>query len=138
MTENNASKNMSAAPVIYVHAKGRQQTSNAQLEALLELGFPVCSRLEFSAVTQTSHGYDQTGLLIAEIAGLFPDRPIIFLRAGLQPSKYLLEQLSALLEGSDQPLALTLLSNADTTVNPFSGLQAPGGEAFESRVSARG
>ncbi len=70
-----------------------------------------------------------TGLLIAEIAGLFPDRPIIFLRAGLQPSKYLLEQLSALLEGSDQPLALTLLSNADTTVNPFSGLQAPGGEA---------
>jgi len=64
-------------------------------------------------------------VLLAELAGLFPGRPVIFLRAGLQPSKYLLDQLTGLLEQADLPLALSLLSNAETAVNPFSGLQAP-------------
>ena len=129
MTNNNATKNLSAMPVIYVHAKGRQKISDTQLEALLGLGLPLCSRLEINAVTQTSFGYDQTISLITEIAGLFPGSPVIFLRAGLQPSKYILEQLTALLDQSDQPGAMTLLSNADNTVNPFSGLQASGNPA---------
>jgi len=129
MTDNNATKNLSAMPVIYVHAKGRQQISNDQLETLLELGLPLCSRLELKGVTQTKFGFDQASLIIAEISDLFPGSPIIFLRAGLQPTKYLLEQLTALLDQSDQPIAMSLLSNADNSVNPFSGLQASGNPA---------
>ncbi len=126
MTDKNTSKNLSAAPVIYVHAKGCHQISDTRLEALLELGLPLCSKLEISGFTQTTQGYDQTGLLITELAGLFPGRPVIFLRAGLQPSKYLIGQLTALLDQSDQPLAMTLLSNASNAVNPYSGLQPAG------------
>jgi glycosyltransferase involved in cell wall biosynthesis len=125
MTAKNTSNKLPAKPVIYVHAKGCNQASKPQVQALLELGFPLCSRLAHDGLTQTDNGYDQPGLLLAEMAELFPGRPIIFLRAGLQPTKHLLDQLTELLEQSDQALALTLLSNADATVNPFSGLQAP-------------
>ena len=129
MTDNNASKNLSAAPVIYVHAKGRQQISGSRLEALLKLGFPLCSKLEIPGFTQTTHGYDQNGSLISELAELFPERPVIFLRAGLLPSKYLIEQLTTLFGQADQPLALSVLSNANSAVNPFSGLQQVGDSA---------
>ncbi len=114
-----------AKPVIYVHAKGHGRIGEHALQNLLELGLPVCSRLRYEELTQTENGYDQPGLLITELAGLFPGRPIIFLRAGLQPSEQLLGQLTDLLESSDQPCALTVLSNADAHVNPFAGLQAP-------------
>jgi len=111
-------------PVIYVHAKGREQLGDPQAQSLLELGLPLCSRLAIDGLKQTEHGYDQPVLLLAELAELYPARPVIFLRAGLQPSIQLLEKLTGLLEQSDQALALSLLSNADTSVNPFSGLQA--------------
>ena len=112
-------------PVIYVHAKGRGRIDTHSAKNLLKSGLPVCSRLKYEGLTQTENGYDHPGLLIAELAGLFPGRPIIFLRAGLQPPAQLLGQLTGLLAGSDQPYALTVLSNADTRVNPFAGLQSP-------------
>ncbi len=113
----------SAKPVIYVHAKDREQASDSQVQDLLKLGLTLCSRLAHDGLTQTTNGYDQPGLLVAELAGLFPGQPVIFLRAGLQPSKYQIDQLTGLLDQADKPLALTLLSNADVAVNPFSGLQ---------------
>ena len=124
MTDNKPSKKLSAAPVIYVHATGRKRTSETEVKTLLELDLPLCSRLKFKGITQTTHGYDQAGLLVAELSEKFPGRPIIFLRAGLYPSKHLLNQLTGLFENADQALALSLLSNADVAVNPFSGLQA--------------
>ena len=114
-----------AKPVIYVHAKGRKPIGENAVKSLLKLGLPVCSRLDYEGLTQTENGYDQAGLLIDELAGLFPDRPIVFLRAGLQPSKQLLDDMTALKDPANQLLALTLLSNADAAVNPFSGLRAP-------------
>jgi GT2 family glycosyltransferase/glycosyltransferase involved in cell wall biosynthesis len=115
----------SAKPVIYVHARGHGQITEHSVKNLLESGMPVCSRLKYEGLTQTENGYDHPGLLIAELAGLFPGRPIIFLRAGLQLSEQLLGCVTGLLAASDQPYALTMLSNADSSVNPFAGLQAP-------------
>lgn len=115
----------STKPVIYVHAKGRGRIDEVSVKDLLESGLPVCSRLEYDGLIRTENGYDNPGLLIAELAGLFPGRPIIFLRAGLQPSEQLLGSVTSLLAGSEQPYALTVLSNAETRVNPFAGLQSP-------------
>ncbi|MGB7451050.1 MAG: glycosyltransferase, partial [Lysobacterales bacterium] len=88
----------------------------------------MCTRLKLKGLTQTVNGYDQPALLVAELADLFPGRPIILMRAGLQPTRQLIDKLTVLMEQMDQPIALTLLSNADVSVNPFAGLQAsPGG-----------
>jgi len=125
MTDKKTPNTLSTKPVIYVHAKGRGQSSETQLQSLLKLDLPLCSRLAVEGFIQTNNGYDQPALLVTELAALFPGRPVIFITAGLQPSKHQLDQLVALLENTDQPLALSLLSNADATVNPFSGLQAP-------------
>jgi len=117
----------SIEPVIYVHAKGRGQVRSDSARALLGLGLPVCNRLGCDGLTKTENGYDDPALLIAELAGLFPGRPIIFLRAGLQPTRSLIDGLTGLLAHVDQPAALTVLSNADARVNPFTGLRPPGG-----------
>ena len=114
-------------PVIYVHAKGHGQISQHSVQKLLALNLTVCSHLKYEGLLQTENGYDQPGPLITELAGLFPGSPVIFLRAGLYPSIQQLDTLTRLLELTDQPLALTLLSNADISVNPFAGLQAPAG-----------
>jgi glycosyltransferase involved in cell wall biosynthesis len=114
-----------AKPVIYVHAKGRGQITSHSVQNLLDSGLQVCSRLEYMGLTRTENGYDQPGLLIAEMANLFPGRPIIFMRAGLQPSMQLLDSLTGLLDRIDQDVALTVLSNADAKLNPFAGLNPP-------------
>jgi|GEM_PF-457568 len=125
MTETNKTGNPSAMPVIYVHAKGSDRATDRQILALAELGLPLCSRIANNGMVKTEHGFDRPGLLLAELCELFPGRPVIFLRAGLQPSKQMLDRLVMLLEPFEQPLALTLLCNADTAVNPFVGLQPP-------------
>jgi len=115
----------SEKPVIYMHAKGRRPAGENELDTLGELGLPICSHLDYEGLTKTENGYDQPGLLIAELAELFPGRPIIFMRAGLQPTNQLLDELTQLLMQTDEALALTLLSNAEGSVNPFAGLQTP-------------
>lgn len=110
--------------VMYVHAKDCTPVNERQVKALLNLDIPVCSQLPHEGLTQTENGYDQPVSLIAELAGLFPGRAVIFIRAGLLPSKQQLASLTRLLDAADHPLALTLLSNADPSVNPFSGLRA--------------
>lgn len=125
MTDKKMTNISSANPVIYVHAKGRRPADETELKALGELGLPLCSHLDYEGLTKTENGYDQPALLIAELAELFPGRPVIFLRAGLRPAGQLLDVLSGLFTQTDQPLALTLLSNAESSVNPFAGLRAP-------------
>ena len=125
MTDKKMPSKPSTEPVIYLHAKGCEQASKAHIQALLELGLPLCNRLANGDMVQTVHGFDQPGPLLVELADRFPGRPVVFLRAGLQPSKHQLDQLTSMLEQADQPLALTLLSNAETTVNPFAGLLGP-------------
>ncbi len=126
MTETRIPSDLSLLPVVYVHARGRQKATAEQLRALQELALPLCSRLPGEGVERTVYGYDQAGLLLAEMVKKFPGRAVIFLRAGLQPQRHQLDQLTAMLKQVDQPLALTLLSNAEMTVNPFAGLVAPG------------
>ena len=125
MTKKKTSKPQTAQPVIYVHAKGHNQVSKEQVQALSNLGLPLCCRLQFDATTQTENGYDQPVLLLGELADMFPGRPVIFLRAGLQLSGLLLDQLTRVIKQAEEPLILSLLSNADTTVNPFAGLHPP-------------
>ncbi|MDH4020666.1 MAG: hypothetical protein OEU84_13810, partial [Xanthomonadales bacterium] len=126
MTNENNHKPASTEPVMYVHAKGRGKIRPDSAQRLLETGLPVCSHLEHEGLIQTENGYDQPGLLVAELARRFPGRPVIFLRAGLQPSRQLLDNLKSLLDQVDQPVALTLLSNA--SINPFAGLRTTGGK----------
>jgi len=125
MTDTISPSASTLAPVIYVHARGCEPAGQTQIQALLELGSPLCSRLANDELEQTSHGFDQPDKLLTELAGRYPGRPVIFLRAGLQPSKQQLDQLTAILMQAGQPLALTLLSNADTALNPFAGLAGP-------------
>ncbi|MGB5486574.1 MAG: hypothetical protein WBN06_04240, partial [Lysobacterales bacterium] len=128
MTNKKMPNPASTKPIIYVHAKGHGQIDQHSVQKLLEPGLPVCTRLKLKGLTQTVNGYDQPALLVAELADLFPGRPIILMRAGLQPTRQLIDKLTVLMEQMDQPIALTLLSNADVSVNPFAGLQAsPGG-----------
>jgi len=126
MTDKKTSNKPSTKPVIYVHAKGRGKISESSVQELLKLGLPLCSRLPHTGMTKTANGYHHPGLLLTELAGLFPGRPVIFLRVGLQLSLLLLEKLTLILAQTDQPVALTVLSNGDDAVNPFCGLQAPG------------
>src|SRR5210317_427419 len=112
----------SSEPVIYVHAKGHGLIDQYSVQKLLETGLPLCSRIKFKELTQTVNGYDQPVLLVSELADLYPGRPIIFLRAGLQPTRQMIDKLTVLMGQMDQPVALTLLSNADVNVNPFANL----------------
>jgi len=128
MTDPKTPANRATLPIIYLHAKGHERASEAQLQGLLELGLPLCSRLATKDMVKTVHGFDQPRLLLAELVGLFPGRPVILLRAGLQLTRQMLDQLALLLEPANEPLALTLLSNAETGVNPFAGLQPPPGQ----------
>ena len=113
------------APVIYVHARGCEPATEKQIQALSGLGLPLCSRLAKDGLEQTTHGYDQPGELLAELSSKFPGRPVAFLRSGLQPSVQQIDQLTIMLERADQPLALTLLSNAAPLTNPLAGLVGP-------------
>ena len=99
--------------------------TEAQIQALSALGSPLCSRLALDGLEQTTHGFDQPGELLSELANLYPGRPVVLLRSGLLPSKQQLDQLTFMLVRAEQPLALTLLSNATSTVNPFAGLVGP-------------
>jgi glycosyltransferase involved in cell wall biosynthesis len=110
-------------PVIYVHAKGREKIAQSDARALLELGLPLCSRMAYKGWNQTVNGYDQVGKLIAEMAVLFPARPVIFMKAGLQIKRQQIDELLELANGDDQPAAMTVLSNAEDMVNPFAGLK---------------
>lgn len=155
MTDKNPPCQALELPAIYVHAKGCAQATDQQLSALAALGLPLLSRLGGENVQRTVYGYDQPLELLTEISQLYPNRPLIFLRAGLQPE---LEQIQQLLWLADQAckapeaqsgsartddsqadnsqtngtqadniraIALTILSNAELSVNPFAGLPAP-------------
>lgn len=125
MTNTKNPSEVSPTPVIYVHARGRRQTSETQVSALLRLGMPVCSRVKVDGTHSTTEGYDRPASLLRELAEQFPDRPVIFLLAGLQLSADLVTSLTAILDRSDKPLVLSLMSNANPAVNPFAGLDAP-------------
>ena len=117
--------NSTTKPVIYVHAKGREQVDASTIRALADLDLTICCRLAFENTVQTVNGYDQPGLLLREIAGQLPGRPVIFLRAGLQPSPQLVNTMLGILDHAEEPLALTVLSNANAALNPFAGLSVP-------------
>ncbi|MCW8926609.1 MAG: hypothetical protein OQJ84_10145, partial [Xanthomonadales bacterium] len=124
MTKKKTPKKSSTKPVIYVHAKARSAVSSSQVQALVELDFPVYTRLAVEGARQTSNGYDQPLRLLAELHSEQPGRPVIFLRAGLQPTRLLVRQLQQLARAIPASV-LVPLSNADALVNPFAGLQAP-------------
>ena len=123
MTEKSMTKPARSEPVIYLHARGRRQPGESVIQALQGLGLTLCCRLPLPGVTQTTHGYDQPLALIKELAQRFPNKDIIFLRAGLVPTREQIDDLSGILASENQPAALTLLSNAQARTNPFAGLE---------------
>ncbi len=125
MTKKKAPKKSSIKPVIYVHAKGHSPVTSGQVQALLELDLPLYTHLATDGARQTTHGYDQPVSLLAELHREHPGRPVIFLRAGLQPSRSLLSEFTELAQQTGSASVLVPLSNADALVNPFAGLQAP-------------
>ena len=127
MTQNQSSNQPSSLPVFYIHAKGRGQASPQDVQALLELGCPVCSRIGAGGSERTDQGLNEPGKLLRELAERYPDRPVAFIRAGLRPTLEQISELTSLFDHFDGPLALTLLSNAIIDLNPFADLQAPTG-----------
>jgi glycosyltransferase involved in cell wall biosynthesis len=125
MTKKKNINKSSVKPVVYLHARDRDPFSEPQVNTLLNLGLTLCNRLQIDGVVKTEYGYDQPGSLLTELAGLFPGQAVIFLRAGLQPSGAMIDQLSYLSGQADYPLILSPLSNASSSVNPFAGLEPP-------------
>ncbi len=111
-------------PVIYLHAKGRGRAVAADVEPLRHLRMPLCSRVAVAGLEQTDYGYDEPAALLNELSQRYPSRPVILLRAGLNPGRSDIARLSRLLETLGGPLATTILSNAEVTLNPFAGLRA--------------
>ncbi|MGD9265465.1 MAG: hypothetical protein PVJ71_06785, partial [Lysobacterales bacterium] len=113
------------SPVIYVHARDHAPLDRRQAKLLAALGLTVCTRLEVEGTEKTTHGYDHPDALLAELGDKYPQRPIIVMRAGLQPTAALLAELASLAEQAGPACVLVPLSNATSRVNPFAGLQAP-------------
>ena len=101
MTQKTSPSEASTRPVIYLHAKGRVRAGPEDIEALLGLGCTVCSRLGYEGSAGTTHGLDQPGALLRELAERFPGRPIAFVRAGLRPTAGQLAELTAILERAE-------------------------------------
>jgi len=125
---------LSDQAVLYVHAKNVPAATQTQLKALSALGFPLLSRMDNEYVQTTHSSFDQPLQLLAEISARYPDKAVIFLRAGLLPSRSQVDELLALsahLEPSQNDAsqadhkklsAFTVLSNASSYVNPFASL----------------
>ena len=113
------------SPVIYVHARDHAPLDHEQARSLAALGPTVCTRLEVKGTEKTTNGYGHPDALLAELGSKYPGRPIIVMRAGLQPTAPLLADLASLAEQAGPACVLVPLSNAVTGVNPFAGLHAP-------------
>lgn len=112
-------------PVIYVHARGRTLAGQDDVGVLESLGHAVCNRLGAGGSVPTRNGFDRPGKLLQEFSERYPDRAVVFLRAGLRPTAKQIAELVSIGASSQQPLALTLLSNACIPLNPFAGLAEP-------------
>jgi len=138
MTNKKTPMKHAEKPVIYVHAKDHSPLNKNQVQALRELDLPLFSHLEIEGAHQTANSYNEPGALLAELHKNHPGRPVIFLRAGLQPSPWLLEQLAILEQQAKHASVLVPLSNAEPSLNPFAGLRAPANNTdhdFASLVS---
>ncbi|MGD8385219.1 MAG: hypothetical protein PVF89_07415, partial [Lysobacterales bacterium] len=99
-------------PVIYLHAKGRGRAVAADVEPLRHLRVPMCSHVAVAGLEQIDYGYDEPAALLKELSQRYPSRPVLLLRAGLNPDLRDIARLSHLLKTLGGPLATTMLSNA--------------------------
>jgi len=129
MTDKKTQSHSAKSPVIYVHAKNRKRVGHDDIKPLLKLALPLYSRLPFKGVEQTVYGYDQPVSLLAELARRHPHSAVIFLRAGLYPTRHDISRLMRILQSIDQPAVLTILSNAAPELNPFAGLHTESPES---------
>ncbi len=128
-------------PVLFVHARGAAAPQPAWLEGVRALGLTVYCHRALEGCQQTRHHYDELGPLLRELGEQAPDCPVILVRAGLELQASQVADLGHWAASTRAPSALTALSNAAPTLNPFAGLQyqrAPGGAACQAAVNLMG
>ncbi len=120
--------------VVCVYSKGDGTAEKHMLEFFSDLGW----QSQFTESKEMNgFGPDQLGHLLIEHGQTFPGKALLLIDAGLSISEAcvntLTELMRELVTGDDQAIALTVLSNAETSLNPYAGLEAP-----DSRVSKKG
>lgn len=132
-------------PLIYIHGlihKHQQWLSDLQTQ-----GYGLYARTQgldsslHELVTKTRHGMDEFSLLVDELNTHAGDRPLLFLKAGLEINPHQIHSLCQLISASDQALAATALSNALPEINPFADLDwqnKPSGSDCEQLVTLLG
>ena len=126
------------APVVCVYSKGDREAEQSTLEFFRNLGWHSWSPGSEDRGSKnggdgcadlTLTGPEQLGRLLIEHDERHPGHPLLLVDAGLTVTATAVGTLSRLMNdlapAEDQAVVLTALSNADSGLNPYSGLAAP-------------
>ena len=112
------------APVVCVFSKGNQAAQQRTLDFFSKLGWQGWSQGSDKA------GPDRPGELLIEHVRRFPGHDLLLIDAGLSVTAAALTTLTGLMKelapSGDNAVILTVLSNAETSLNPYAGLDTPG------------
>jgi GT2 family glycosyltransferase/glycosyltransferase involved in cell wall biosynthesis len=135
-TTTGTGSDRAGAAVLFVHATGTATPEAVWLEGICGLDATVCSHANLPGVNRTKHNLERLGELISELAGRYPGRPIVFLRAGIDLRAPDLESLVSRLLAPHSPPALTVLTNGAPECNPFALLESPKEPEFDQMRGA--
>ena len=113
------------APVVCVYSKGDQAAEQQTLEFFSKLGWQGWSPVSEEGDMAEP---DQLGHLLIEQVRRFPGRALLLIDAGLSISVSTVKTISGLMKelapAGDDAVVLSALSNAETSLNPYAGLDA--------------
>ncbi|MEE8338693.1 MAG: hypothetical protein V3R56_01035, partial [Xanthomonadales bacterium] len=111
------------APVVCVHARGDRAAEQHMLDFFTKLGWPGWSP---EIEEKGKAGPDQPGQLLIEHVRRYPGHALLLIDAGLSITASAVKTLTGLMEelapADDNAIVLTALSNAETYLNPYAGL----------------
>lgn len=110
-----------AHAVVFVHADQAAAADPRWVERLAGRGMALFSHRALDSCHQTRHSYPQLGHLLNELSEQAPGLPVLLLRAGLEPTEGLLEEILTDARSAEGAAAFTALSNALPGLNPFAG-----------------
>jgi len=113
------------APVVCVYAKGDRAAEQRMLVFFSELGWQGWSP---GIEERGKAGPDQPGQLLIEHDRRFPGHALLLIDAGLSITTAAVKTITGLMKelapADDNAVVLTALSNAETSLNPYAGLDA--------------
>ncbi|MEE8495500.1 MAG: hypothetical protein V3S21_03405, partial [Xanthomonadales bacterium] len=113
------------APVVCVYAQGKRAAEQDTLDFFSNLGWQGWSP---GSEPWGKAGPDQLGQLLLEQLRRFPGHPLLLIDAGLSITTAAVKNITGLMKelapAGDKVVVLTMLSNAETSLNPYAGLDA--------------